>query len=182
MIEKCKCKLLTYSYCWPLGAESWVLSTWRIVQEQSWQAAESHHVPAHHPGRYHGHSLPHRRSASSLHTLTLTLRHNWQLSQWSFKRTFANIVVVHTTYNHKEDQTYRKIGNYLDKLWWLLGAFASLANDKTTFGLDKQWESMGLALVLTRPGEGPSLGLPRDHATSSSLRIVWSFILQAAKP
>ena len=132
MIEKCKCKLLTYSYCWPLGAECWVLSTWRIVQEQSWQAAESHHVPAHHPGRHHGHSLPHRRSASSLHTLTLTLRHNWQLSQWSFKRTFANIVVVHTTYNHKEDQTY------------------SLAKDKTTFGLNKQWESMGLALVLTR--------------------------------
>ena len=62
------------------------------------------------------------------------------------------------TYNHKEDQTYRKIGNYLDNLWWLLGAFASLANDKTTFGLDNQWESMGLALVLTRrrPQFGPS--------------------------
>ena len=62
------------------------------------------------------------------------------------------------TYNHNEDQTYRKIGNYLDNLWWLLGAFASLANDKTTFGLDNQWESMGLALVLTRrrPQFGPS--------------------------
>ena len=65
---------------------------------------------------------------------------------------------IYCTYNHKEDQTYRKIRNYLDNLWWLLGAFASLANDKTTFGLDNQWESMGLALVLTRrrPQFGPS--------------------------